>query len=71
MNFDKITEYLDSILDRGIPSYDCIIYREHEMLYRHMNGFSDINKTKPVADNQRYLIFRLLEKLFRSMYLLN
>lgn len=59
MNFDKITEYLDSILDRGIPSYDCIIYREHEMLYRHMNGFSDINKTKPVADNQRYLIFSM------------
>lgn len=59
MNYDKITEYLDSILEKGIPSYDCIILKNHEVVYRHMNGYSDINKTKPVADNQLYMIFSM------------
>ena len=60
MNFDKITEYLDSIIkERNLPLYDCIIYKDHEMVYRHMNGFSDLDKTKSVTKDQRYLIFSM------------
>ena len=43
MNFEKITQYLDSLMDRDIPGADCIIYKDHEMVYRHMFGTSDVN----------------------------
>lgn len=60
MNFDKITEYLDSLVTKeDIPSVDCIIYKDHEMLYRHLNGTNDKAKTIPVRDNQLYLMFSM------------
>lgn len=57
MNFKKITEYLDSLEAEGIPSVDCIIYKNHEQVYRHFKGFSDCAKTKRMQGNERYLMF--------------
>lgn len=57
MNFDKITDYLDSINEEMIPSVDCIIYKNHKMLYRHFKGYSDSEKTKKMNGNELYLIY--------------
>ncbi|MBR6402084.1 MAG: beta-lactamase family protein [Eubacterium sp.] len=59
MNEDKLTSYLDSLLDIGIPSVDCIVYRDHKQVYRHMKGTVDVNKTKQVQTDQRYLMFSM------------
>ena len=60
MNFDKITEYLDSLVDeKDIPSVDCVIFKDHEMLYRHMKGTNDKDKKIPVRENQQYLMFSM------------
>ncbi|MBO4900764.1 MAG: beta-lactamase family protein [Lachnospiraceae bacterium] len=59
MNEQRITDYLDSLIDLGIPSVDCIVYHDHELVYRHMNGTVDIDKTKAVAADQRYLMFSM------------
>lgn len=59
MNFEKITEYLDSLESFGIPSVECIIYRDHKEIYRHTNGTVDFAHTKPVAENQIYLMFSM------------
>lgn len=60
-NFDeaKMTAYLDSLLEVGIPSVDCIVYQDHKQIYRHMNGTVDGAKTKKVQANQRYLMFSM------------
>ena len=60
-NFDeaKMTAYLDSLLEAGIPSVDCIVYQDHKQIYRHMNGTVDGAKTKKVQANQRYLMFSM------------
>lgn len=60
-NFDagKMTVYLDSLLDAGIPSVDCIVYQDHKQIYRHMNGTVDVAKTKKVQADQRYLMFSM------------
>ena len=39
MDFTKLTAYLDSLTEKGIPSVDMIVYRDHEPLYRHMAGW--------------------------------
>ena len=55
----KLTEYLDSLLDKGIPSVDCIVYSDHKQIYRHMNGTVDAEGTRRVAKDQRYLMFSM------------
>lgn len=57
MNFDKITSFLDSLEAEGIPSVDCMIYKNHEMIYRHFKGFADSAKTKKIKGNELYLMF--------------
>ena len=57
MNFEKITNYLDSLESEGIPSVDCMIYKDHEMVYRHFHGYADSSKTKEMRGNELYLMF--------------
>lgn len=57
MNFGKITDYLDSLEAEGIPSVDCMIYKNHELIYRHFNGYADSTRTKKMKGNELYLMF--------------
>ena len=59
MDFDKITEYIDSLKNEQIPGADCIIYRNHEPVYRHMMGTGDAAGTKPLTGNEKYLMFSM------------
>jgi len=59
MNFEKITEYLESLEGRGIPSVDCMIYKDHELVYRHMNGTTDAGKEKKIDGSEVYLMFSM------------
>ena len=58
-NEEKMTGYLDSLLDLGVPSVDCIVYQNHRQIYRHMNGTVNMEKTQKVSDSQRYLMFSM------------
>ncbi len=57
MNFEKITAYLNSLEAEGIPSVDCMIYKNHEPVYRHYNGYADSAKTKKIQGKELYLMF--------------
>ena len=57
MGFEKLTAYLDSLDQIGIPSCDCIVYLNHQPVYRHFHGFSDVNKTVPTNGNETYYLF--------------
>ena len=58
MNFDKLTEYIDSLIkEYGIPAADCKITIGHEVVYRHMTGYSDYENTKPVTMDTLYRLF--------------
>lgn len=60
MNFEKITKYLDSLPETyGIPSTDCIIMKDHEQVYRHMNGTTDREHKKAVNEKAQYLMFSM------------
>lgn len=56
---EKMTKYLDSLLELGIPSVDCMVYREHKLIYRHFNGTVDVEHTRKVSADQRYLMFSM------------
>lgn len=59
MDFEKITKYLDSVLEEGIPSVDIIISKNHEQIFRYTKGYSDTKFCVPVSENQRYLMFSM------------
>lgn len=59
MDFNKITEYLDSLTNQGIPGVDCIICQNHEILYRHMAGTTDKNYTRAINGDESYLMFSM------------
>lgn len=59
IDYDKLTAYLDSVLELGVPSVDLIVYEDHKQLYRHMNGTVDVEKKQKVSADQRYLMFSM------------
>ncbi len=59
MNFDKIKDYMDSILELGIPSGDVAIYKDHELLFRYGTGFTDVEKKNPIKGDELYLMFSM------------
>lgn len=57
MNFQKLTDYIDTLEQHGIPGCDCIIYYQHKEVYRHTQGYSDNEKTKPVSGDDLYWLY--------------
>ena len=59
MDKNRLTEYLDSLLNEGIPSVDCMVCRNHEIIYRHMNGTIDYDKSIKVKPDTLYMVFSM------------
>lgn len=59
MNLEKLTEYLDNLPSKGVPGADCIVYKDHEEIYRHMVGTSDIDYSKKIDGSELYLMFSM------------
>ena len=58
MNFSLLTRYLDSLEDEyGIRGLDCIVMKDHEMVYRHMAGHSDHDLKVPMKGDEFYLLY--------------
>ncbi len=58
MNFNKLTEYLNSLEEEyGIPASDCKITKDHQVIYRKMNGYSDYDKKTPINEDTLYQLF--------------
>jgi len=64
MNFDKLTEFLDSVEDKyGIPFADCAVMHRHEMVFRHMTGRYDAEKKQPTNVSVLYRLFSATKML--------
>ncbi len=58
MDFTKLTEYLDSLNEKfGVPAADCQITKDHEIVYRHMTGWQNDEKTVPVSEKSVYAFY--------------
>lgn len=55
--FKELTKFMDSFLKMGIPFYDYIVMKDGKCVYRHANGFTDINNKTEVAGNELYNIY--------------
>ncbi len=53
----KLTKLMDSFLEMGLPFYDCIVMKDGKCIYRHSNGYTDINKKTEVTGKELYNIY--------------
>lgn len=51
------------VSEYNVPGVDCIVYREHEQLFRYYTGMSDIENGKEMNGNELYLIFSMTKML--------
>lgn len=57
MNFDRLREHLDEMVADGVPGNDCIVTRDHEVLFRHRSGFADKEAGRPISGDELYLMW--------------
>ncbi len=57
MDFSKLTAYLDSLADVGVPGCDLAVYRDHEPVYRHAAGHRDAQKEQPMRGDETYCLY--------------
>jgi len=57
LNQSILTDYLDSLQQIGIPGCDCVIYHEHKPIFRHIVGYADYGKTKPMSNINTYWLY--------------
>ena len=60
MDFSKLKECLDRLITNyNSPGFDCVVYKNHEKLFRYYSGKKDIEKNIPLNGNELYLIFSM------------
>lgn len=64
MDFTKLKDYLDSLIkDQNVPGVDCIVYKEHELVFRYFKGMRDIENKIEIDGNEQYFIFSMTKML--------
>jgi len=56
MNF-SLKHFVDSFIDMGVPGFDTAVYKDGVCIFRHMGGYSDLEKQIPITGNERYNIY--------------
>lgn len=57
MSQSKLISFLNSLERYGIPGCDCIVYLNHRPVFRHMTGYSNKDKTKPITAETYYWMY--------------
>ncbi len=64
MNFSNLKKSLDRILDYyKTPGVDCIVYKDHQVLYRYTAGMKDIENNEKLNGSELYLIFSMTKMI--------
>ena len=52
--FDRVAAYMEKTVcgEHHVPGCDILIYRDHDLLYRHICGYSDREAQIPLTENQ-------------------
>ena len=57
MDFTLLDRYLDSLLDDGLPMYDCAIHVGYKEIYRRQGGYIDVAAQRPHHPDTRYFMY--------------
>lgn len=57
MNFDRLTAFLDRLVEWRIPGVDLMVDKNGETVYRHQAGYKDKEKGIKIQGNELYQIY--------------
>ena len=64
MDFTKLKNYMNRLVNEyHTPGVDCIVYKDHEIIFRYYAGMSDIENNKKMTGDELYLIFSMTKML--------
>ncbi|MCL2286823.1 MAG: beta-lactamase family protein [Firmicutes bacterium] len=56
--FNRLREFMDEAIEKsGFPGIDCIIYQDHNEIFRHSSGFMDLENKIPPVPRALYNIY--------------
>ena len=55
--FEKTINVMESFREMGLPGYDLIVYKDGKQIFRHWNGYSDLENRIPMTGTERYNIY--------------
>lgn len=62
--FENLRGYLEEIhVKEHIPACDCIVYKGHHVVFRHMVGYRDAEKLETVRTDDKYLLYSATKPL--------
>ena len=61
--FEQTKALCQYFLDRGIPGFDLIVYKDGQCVLRHMGGYADRDNKIPMQGKEKYHIYSC-SKLF-------
>ncbi len=64
MKFDNLKKCMDKFVEEyNTPGVDCIVYKDHKILFRYFKGMSDIENNREMNGEELYLIFSMTKML--------
>lgn len=57
MDFSRLDEFLDSIAGTLVPSNDCIVFKDHLPIHRHMCGYINNEEKLAPSGNELYFMY--------------
>ena len=64
MDFTKLKDYMHVMVDKyNVPGVDCIVYKDHEQVFRYYTGMSDREAGKAMTGDELYLIFSMTKMI--------
>lgn len=64
MDFTNLKKVLDRVVSEyHSPGVDCVVYKEHEPIFRYYTGMRDIENKIPMDGNELYFIFSMTKML--------
>lgn len=56
-NFEALRNFMDTVPELGVSGIDCIVYKDHELIFRYAAGYSDIENRIPMKQSALYNIY--------------
>ena len=64
MDFTNLKNYMNRLVNEyHTPGVDCIVYKDHEIIFRYYAGMSDIENNKKMTGDELYLIFSMTKMI--------
>ena len=49
MDFQRLTDFLEGLSEKGIPGNSCAVMLDGKRVYEHYSGYADLEERKPVG----------------------